>query len=95
MRHVIILRDDGTPLTAKQTSDWVGPTVGMFQTTLYSPYLAPIDFHPLDPLNHVAGTLLASDADVKEAVTSCLLTFDIRSYAPRHKSWCHGGMDAF
>lgn len=52
-------------------------------------------FRPLDHLNHVVGTLLASDADVNEAVASCLLTFDIRSYAPRHKSWCHGGMDAF
>lgn len=95
MRHVIILRDNGTRRTAKRTSDRVGPTVGMSQTTVCGPYLAPIDFHPLDHLNHVVGTLLSSDADVKETVTSCLLTFDIRSYATRHKSWCHGGMDAF
>ena len=77
------------------TSDWVGPAVGMFQTTVCGPCLAPIDFHPLDPLHYVVGKLLASDADVKEAVTSCLHTFDIRSHAPRHKSWCHGGTDAF
>lgn len=95
MRHVIILRDDGTRRTANRTSDWVGPTAGMFQTTVCGPYLAPIDFHPLDPLNHVVGKLLASDTDVKEAVTSCLHAFDIRSYAPRHKSWCHSGTGAF
>lgn len=60
MRHVIILRGDCTRRTVNRTSDWVEPMAGMFQTTVCGPYLAPIDFHPLDPLNHVVGKLLAS-----------------------------------
>lgn len=72
--------------TANRNSDRVGPTAQMFQTTVCGPCLALIDFHPLDPLNHVVGKPLASDADVKEAVTSCLHTFDVSSYASTHKS---------
>jgi hypothetical protein len=43
----------------------------------------------------MVGKLLASDTDVKEAVTFCLRAFDISSYVPRQKSWYDVGRMLF
>jgi hypothetical protein len=43
----------------------------------YSPDVMPSDFHPFGLLKeHLAGKIFSADADVKQAVLSCLQTLD-------------------
>jgi hypothetical protein len=42
---------------------------------------------------HLADKGFATDADVKQTVTSCLHNLTHISSSPGHKSWCHDGSD--
>jgi histone-lysine N-methyltransferase SETMAR len=66
------------PHTANRPYDWLrryGWEV--VDHPAYTPGLIPSDFHPFGLLEkHLAGKRFAADADVRQAVVSCLQTLD-------------------
>jgi len=62
----------------------------------HSPDLASCNFHLLGPLKkHLASMRFAKDADVKQAVTSWLLTTDTDLPTTGYTPWCQGGTNSY
>jgi hypothetical protein len=60
-----------------------------------SPGLEQSDFKLFEPLKkNLAGKRFATDAQVKQAVTSWLQILDNISSTPRYKPLCHGETNA-
>jgi hypothetical protein len=74
---VVIVPGNATPHTASYTSEWLRHYGDVMGRRPYSRDVVSSDFHLFGFFEkHLAGKRFATDADVKQAVTSWLQTLD-------------------